>query len=170
MPHDEVCLDSGIYSNFVSAILVNVLSMDCWRPGAELRTDVSVFGIRWLAQPLAMWILDPKFVIWCGQRMSTKLLVRTDIHWTRLPCRLVFSFFFLFRFLCFVTKTVHHVLSTFQIIVWKYPAMQKLATLTGHTYRVLYLGLSQSSPCCYWMYSFIRLSILVQQYHPMARQ
>eukprot|EP00045_Choanoeca_perplexa_P004195 m.36059 g.36059 ORF g.36059 m.36059 type:complete len:465 (+) comp12444_c0_seq1:93-1487(+) len=28
------------------------------------------------------------------------------------------------------------------IIVWQYPSMNKLATLTGHTYRVLYLALS----------------------------
>jgi cell division cycle 20-like protein 1 (cofactor of APC complex) len=26
--------------------------------------------------------------------------------------------------------------------VWKYPSMTKLATLTGHTYRVLYLSVS----------------------------
>eukprot|EP00463_Aulacantha_scolymantha_P001039 TRINITY_DN1723_c0_g1_i1.p1 TRINITY_DN1723_c0_g1~~TRINITY_DN1723_c0_g1_i1.p1 ORF type:complete len:256 (+),score=23.19 TRINITY_DN1723_c0_g1_i1:884-1651(+) len=29
-----------------------------------------------------------------------------------------------------------------QIIVWKYPSMIRRATLTGHTYRVLYLALS----------------------------
>ena len=27
-------------------------------------------------------------------------------------------------------------------VVWKYPSMQKIATLTGHTYRVLYLAVS----------------------------
>ena len=26
--------------------------------------------------------------------------------------------------------------------MWKYPSMQKVATLTGHTYRVLYLSMS----------------------------
>ena len=26
--------------------------------------------------------------------------------------------------------------------MWKYPTMQKIATLTGHTYRVLYLSMS----------------------------
>ena len=35
-----------------------------------------------------------------------------------------------------------HGYSLNQIIVWKYPSMQKLATLTGHTTRVLYLAMS----------------------------
>lgn len=29
-----------------------------------------------------------------------------------------------------------------QICVWKYPTMSPVATLTGHTYRVLYLAMS----------------------------
>ena len=29
-----------------------------------------------------------------------------------------------------------------QVIVWTYPTMQQLATLTGHTSRVLYLAMS----------------------------
>lgn len=46
-------------------------------------------------------------------------------------------------------KNVNEIVSTHgyslnQIIVWKYPTMQKQATLTGHTYRVLYLAMS---PC-----------------------
>lgn len=45
------------------------------------------------------------------------------------------------------SKNVNEIVSTHgyslnQIIVWKYPSMQPLATLTGHTYRVLYLALS----------------------------
>ena len=28
------------------------------------------------------------------------------------------------------------------MIVWKYPTMEKLATLTGHTFRVLYLAMN----------------------------
>jgi cell division cycle 20-like protein 1 (cofactor of APC complex) len=28
------------------------------------------------------------------------------------------------------------------VVVWKYPSMQKIATLRGHTYRVLYFSLS----------------------------
>lgn len=45
------------------------------------------------------------------------------------------------------SKTVNEVVSTHgyslnQIIVWKYPTMTKLATLTGHTCRVLYLAMS----------------------------
>lgn len=35
-----------------------------------------------------------------------------------------------------------HGYSQNQIIVWKYPSMAKLATLTGHTLRVLYLAAS----------------------------
>ena len=35
-----------------------------------------------------------------------------------------------------------HGYSLNQIIIWKYPTMQKIATLTGHTYRVLYLAMS----------------------------
>jgi cell division cycle 20-like protein 1 (cofactor of APC complex) len=50
-------------------------------------------------------------------------------------CNLVFS------------KTVNELVSTHgyslnQIITWKLPSMTKLATFTGHMYRVLYLGLS----------------------------
>ena len=35
-----------------------------------------------------------------------------------------------------------HGYSMNQVIVWKYPSMKKVATLTGHTYRVLYLAMS----------------------------
>mgnify|MGYP001804460667 FL=1 len=35
-----------------------------------------------------------------------------------------------------------HGYSLNQIVVWKYPNMSKVATLTGHTYRVLYLAMS----------------------------
>jgi len=35
-----------------------------------------------------------------------------------------------------------HGFSQNQIIVWRYPGMSKLATLTGHQYRVLYLAIS----------------------------
>ncbi|RLN21471.1 hypothetical protein BBO99_00003348 [Phytophthora kernoviae] len=45
------------------------------------------------------------------------------------------------------SKNANEVVSTHgyslnQIIVWKYPTMAKLATLTGHTFRVLYLAMS----------------------------
>ncbi|KAH6817046.1 FIZZY-related 2 [Perilla frutescens var. frutescens] len=45
------------------------------------------------------------------------------------------------------SKNVNELVSTHgysenQIIVWKYPTMSKLATLTGHTLRVLYLAVS----------------------------
>lgn len=35
-----------------------------------------------------------------------------------------------------------HGYSLNQIVVWRYPSMNKVATLTGHTYRVLYLAMS----------------------------
>ncbi|KAH8742097.1 hypothetical protein FG386_003424 [Cryptosporidium ryanae] len=35
-----------------------------------------------------------------------------------------------------------HGYSLNQVILWKWPSMQKIATLTGHTYRVLYLAVS----------------------------
>jgi len=45
------------------------------------------------------------------------------------------------------SKNVNELVSTHrysqnQIIVWRHPTMSKLATLTGHTYRVLYLAIS----------------------------
>lgn len=45
------------------------------------------------------------------------------------------------------STSVNEVVSTHgyslnQVILWRYPKMQKLATLTGHTYRVLYLAMS----------------------------
>ncbi|CAN4127488.1 unnamed protein product [Withania somnifera] len=45
------------------------------------------------------------------------------------------------------SKNVNELVSTHgysqnQIIVWRYPTMSKIATLTGHTYRVLYLAIS----------------------------
>ena len=35
-----------------------------------------------------------------------------------------------------------HGYSLNQIIIWKYPSMTRIATLTGHTFRVLYLSMS----------------------------
>jgi len=45
------------------------------------------------------------------------------------------------------SKNVNEIVSTHgyslnQIVVWKYPAMSEVITLTGHTYRVLYLAIS----------------------------
>ncbi|KAJ3088549.1 Long chain acyl-CoA synthetase 7 peroxisomal [Quaeritorhiza haematococci] len=45
------------------------------------------------------------------------------------------------------SKTANEFVSTHgysqnQVIIWKYPSMQQIATLTGHTYRVLYLAMS----------------------------
>lgn len=35
-----------------------------------------------------------------------------------------------------------HGYSQNQILVWKYPSLQQVAKLTGHSYRVLYLAMS----------------------------
>lgn len=45
------------------------------------------------------------------------------------------------------SKTLNEIVSTHgyshnEINVWKYPTMEKVSTLTGHTYRVLYLAMS----------------------------
>lgn len=45
------------------------------------------------------------------------------------------------------SKNVNELVSTHgysqnQINIWKYSSMKKIATLTGHTYRVLYLAAS----------------------------
>lgn len=45
------------------------------------------------------------------------------------------------------SKNVNELVSTHgysmnQIIIWKYPEMEKVSTLIGHTYRVLYLAMS----------------------------
>lgn len=45
------------------------------------------------------------------------------------------------------SNTVNEIVSTHgyslnQIILWKYPSMSKVTTLTGHTYRVLYLAMA----------------------------
>lgn len=45
------------------------------------------------------------------------------------------------------SKNVNEIVSSHgysqnQIVVWKYPEMTKLSTLTGHTFRVLYLAVS----------------------------
>ncbi|XP_020694407.2 protein FIZZY-RELATED 2 isoform X2 [Dendrobium catenatum] len=45
------------------------------------------------------------------------------------------------------SKNVNEIVSTHgysqnQIIIWRYPTMSKVATLTGHTFRVLYLAIS----------------------------
>ena len=45
------------------------------------------------------------------------------------------------------SKNVNEIVSTHgyslnQIVVWKFPSMDKIVTLTGHTYRVLYLAVS----------------------------
>lgn len=47
------------------------------------------------------------------------------------------------------SKNVNEIVSTHgysqhQIIVWKYPTLSKVVTLTGHSYRVLYLAMSPS--------------------------
>jgi len=48
------------------------------------------------------------------------------------------------------SKNINELVSTHgysqnQIVIWRYPGMSKVATLTGHTLRVLYLALSPDS-------------------------
>ncbi len=45
------------------------------------------------------------------------------------------------------SKNANEIVSTHgysqnQVVIWKYPSMQQLAALTGHTFRVLYLAMS----------------------------
>ena len=66
--------------------------------------------------------------------LSQRCLHRDRVWWVQV-CNLAWS------------KNVNEIVSTHgysqnQIIVWKYPTMNKLATLTGHTLRVLYLAMS----------------------------
>ena len=73
------------------------------------------------------------------------------------------------------SKNVNEIVSTHgysqnQIIVWKHPTMTKLATLTGHTLRVLYLAVSpdgQTIVTGAGMACFVAVSILtVHLQHP----
>jgi WD40 repeat protein len=69
------------------------------------------------------------------------------------------------------SKNVNEIVSTHgyslnQVIVWKYPSMQKIATLTGHTLRyalVLYLVLSCVVLSCLVL-SCLVLSYLILSY------
>jgi cell division cycle 20-like protein 1 (cofactor of APC complex) len=64
------------------------------------------------------------------------MLIDFSVIWTNLKvCNLSWS------------KNANELVSTHgysqnQVVVWKYPSMQQIATLTGHTYRVLYLAMS----------------------------
>lgn len=45
------------------------------------------------------------------------------------------------------SKNVNELVSTHgysqnQVVLWKYPSMRKIVSLTGHTFRVLYLAVS----------------------------
>lgn len=74
---------------------------------------------------------DRKIRFWNTLTGSALSFVDTDSQ----VCNLIWS------------KNVNEIVSTHgyslnQIIVWRYPQMSKVATLTGHTYRVLYLAMS----------------------------
>lgn len=74
---------------------------------------------------------DQHIRFWDTQTLSPLSAINTGSQ----VCNLMFS------------KTNDEIVSTHgyslnQIIVWKYPKMQKIATLTGHSYRVLYLAMS----------------------------
>jgi cell division cycle 20-like protein 1, cofactor of APC complex len=56
------------------------------------------------------------------------------------------------------SKNVNELVSTHgyslnQVIVWKYPSMQKIATLTGHTTRYLF-------DICVFLHSFSCLNVV----------
>lgn len=60
------------------------------------------------------------------------------------------------------SKNINEIVSTHgyslnQVIVWKYPSMQKIATLTGHTLRVLYLGKQRLITYYIYIYHIILL-------------
>lgn len=66
---------------------------------------------------------------------TNKLQMTGSIETGSQVCNLMFS------------KNVNELVSTHgyshnQINVWKYPSMKRIATLTGHSYRVLYLAAS----------------------------
>jgi len=68
---------------------------------------------------------------WAHTCLLTSLLTSTSFK----VCNLVWS------------SSVNEVVSTHgysqnQVVVWRYPSMSKVATLTGHSTRVLYLALS----------------------------
>lgn len=51
------------------------------------------------------------------------------------------------------SKTSNEIVSTHgysdnAVVVWKYPSLKKMATLTGHSLRVLYLAMSPDGETC----------------------
>lgn len=79
------------------------------------------------------FIAGSKKVCFAGGSQSVLLKPQSVMDTGSQVCNLLWS------------KNVNEIVSTHgyslnQIVVWKYPTMDKIVTLTGHTYRVLYLA------------------------------
>ncbi|KAG2638460.1 hypothetical protein PVAP13_2NG595420 [Panicum virgatum] len=117
----------------------------CCSSDQKLPSDSTLFG---LGRVLAAFLLRDTISSECNFKSMTFgvfICIKCSgahrslgVHISKV-CNLVWS------------KNVNELVSTHgysqnQIIVWRYPTMSKLATLTGHTYRVLYLAIDH----CYW--------------------
>ena len=133
-PHDRMTLASGGNDNKLMIWQVNqTASQEVARFGQH---KAAVKAINW--SPLHRGLLatgggtaDQHIRFWNTLTMQPLHAINTGSQ----VCNLVFS------------KTNDELVSTQgyslnQVIVWKYPTMEKLASLTGHTYRVLYLAMS----------------------------
>lgn len=132
-PHDDKMLASGGNDN--KLMIWNVGHSD--QPLARFgQHQAAVKAINW--SPLHRGLLatgggtaDQHIRFWNTLSLEPISAINTGSQ----VCNLVFS------------KTNDELVSTHgyslnQVIVWKYPTMEKIATLTGHTYRVLYLAMS----------------------------
>jgi len=129
---DETQLASGGNDNKLV-----IWSLNSNQPLAKFCThNAAVKGIAWSPHQSGLLATGGGTADRCIRFWNTNTLQQISyVDTGSQVCNLVFS------------KNSHELVSTHgyslnQIIVWKYPTMQKLATLTGHTYRVLYLGIS----------------------------
>lgn len=92
-----------------------------------------------LAVAFASWVLS--FMLFVYVRRVLRVQWASLCHSIMLQvCNLAWS------------KNVNEIVSAHgysqnQLIVWKYPSMTKLTTLTGHSYRVLYLAVAPDGQC-----------------------
>ena len=134
-PHDDKMLASGGNDN--KMMLWNVGHGRPTEPLAKFsQHKAAVKAINW--SPLKRGLLvtgggtaDQHIRFWNTLTLKPLSAINTGSQ----VCNLVFS------------KTNDELVSTHgyslnQVVVWKYPTMQKIATLIGHTYRVLYLAMS----------------------------
>ncbi|XP_027927806.1 protein FIZZY-RELATED 2-like [Vigna unguiculata] len=92
------------------------------------RHKSKVCGLKWSYdnRELASGGNDNRLFVWNQHSTQNPVLAVCNLVWSKNINELVST----------------HGYSQIQIIVWRYPTMSKLATLTGHTYRVLYLAIS----------------------------